>query len=162
MAKKYLHSAVEITVETPDGNINVFVRAKAATALIPGVGKVDLPEYLEEQAKICKDLVNAKKSKKPGTVSDLLKKFTAGDLLAGYGLQGSDNTLFDIRTSADDFTIDSVEEATEGMADLEKKIEELETVNADLTAENEALKSAVAELETRIAAPKPADKEGKA
>lgn len=152
MVKKYLSTPVKITVETEAGNVDVYVRPKAKAAIIPGVGKVNLPEYLEEQADLQKKLANAKKSKQVGTVSELVRKITLPDVLLGYNLEGDDTALFDIRKGANDFHPDSVEEATEGVEELKVDLEDALGAVELWKGKAEALEAEVTELKAKVEA----------
>lgn len=141
--KKYLNEALPVYLENEEGGYSkVYIRAKLASASIPGVGVVDLPEWIKEQSQKSEELQKLVKSKsaQPAAVKGLQAKLQLPDLLQNYG-PDSDNALFDLRTNEDDFPLDSVDEAEGEIAKLKEENEALKAEVAALKAENEALKA---------------------
>ena len=114
---KYYSKPVQIEV---DGK-RVFVRATAPFAYIPNVGKVSLPDYLQQQATL-----QAQAKKLKGVeAAQAAASLTLPNLLARYTDHGGTSQLF-LLSDKDDFPPENVEEATAGVEALKARIAELE------------------------------------
>ena len=130
---KYTGPACEFEV---DGK-KVYIRPLLKSALLPGQGKVDLPEFLKSQAAIAKK-VKALKGKKESDAEarSLSTQLIAPTLIGNYLDTESSSSLFEISTKKDGFSLDSVEEATDDLAAKDKEIAALKAKIAELEQES--------------------------
>jgi len=116
------------------GDATYYVRALLKEAIIEGPGKVNLPEWLEAQAEIAKQLQDEKLPSVKRT--QLEKKLLMPGLLAGYIEESAQSNLFEYQESEEGFTLTP---------------EEIELQNAELLQQNEAKDAEIAALKQRLA-----------
>ena len=111
-----------------------YVRAKAEPALLPNIGQVNFPEWLEEQAEIAKQLEDENLSEMKKRQLD--KKLIFPGMLGEYIESSTQSSLFEYRESEDDFQLSP---------------QDIELQNADLLQQNEAKDAEIAALKQRLA-----------
>ncbi|WP_289030828.1 hypothetical protein [uncultured Algoriphagus sp.] len=146
MAKKKIskYSGPAVAVEV-DGK-TLYVRPTKPFAILPGLGKVDLPKYLKEQAALAKK-VKAMKGKKEldAQARNLAADLTLPELIGNYQDSGSKSSLFEISTKKDGFSPDTVEEATGELDEVKARLAELEAENATLKSQAESSETSKSE-----------------
>lgn len=163
--KKYTGPAVKVSVEREEGSTaHLWIRPKAEKVIIPGRGKISLPEYLAEQSKLSLQLEKLVKAKIPAPleIREVRSQLTLPDMLAS-SQPGDDTSLYDVRNEENDFSIDSVEEATAEVLALREenaalKLELEKKATAEVLALREEVEALKLELDKKTNYVPPAQK----
>lgn len=120
----------------------LYVRAKATHAIIPEVGtKVNLPEWLEQQAQAIKELEEAKKKKVAAPrLAYLESKIVFPGILERYMETGSTSRLWEVQKDKKAFQSETLTEAQQRESAMNAEAAEKDAKIAALEAQLEELK----------------------